>query len=613
MSLSTPRIKGLFLIALVAAACWGASLPAGETVPPSSRALTPDVRARLDKLALQQELENLNEETIDLAGNATAWLISQASLTPRQEADHAGGMHKQLLTQNRALDTPPEAERVWQRLLKQLPSYLKPTEFRFTLTVLDVPRLGAFSWGAGRVYITRPLLERLLENPERGETALAFVLAQQLGHIARDHCRRGWQLVQIQEDLKGNLKLDVDAKLMQRILETSVHASGQLVYFLYTRAQSYEADCFAWQLCRNAGLDLDHALDALRYQAVLNEPRLLSDPNFRPARAAVAPALQYYLSEEPVSLLRLRRLMMERDGLVANEKDCGLFRFDPATAAFSRCAPGSVAEGVAPIIFVHGLRGERGVFLPFLTFLGEQKELMGRPLLVLRHPNNESLARCGLFLTSEMARVVKSPEKAMFICHSAGGLILRYYTEVKKGAFDRAFLLATPHQGSNLMPLKYLVDLAQFAVLLKQGLPDAIAATIPEGRGEITYDLHPDSLFLRHLGQDAKLAARYHVYSGQILDSTQALTLRFAFLAAKTFLKDRVFTRLEMPLLKSQAIALVDGWELPDELLRGDGVVTVRSATLRKAGQTTATACNHLTIVLDEEVMRGVLQGLVGR
>ena len=55
--------------------------------------------------------------------------------------------------------------------------------------------------------------------------------------------------------------------------------------------------------------------------------------------------------------------------------------------------------------------------------------------------------------------------------------------------------------------MKFLIDVCEFAVALRLGLPKAIAATVPEGRGEIGWDILPDSLFLRYLGQDKALAA----------------------------------------------------------------------------------------------------------
>src|SRR5262249_8356299 len=159
----------------------------------------------------------------------------------------------------------------------------------------------------------------------------------------------------------------------------------------------YEADLFAWQLCRNAGIAQEQALDALRCLALQTHPRLKTADDYRPAEKALAPVLLYYLSSQPEPLIRLKRLFMERDGLVADEKTYGLFRYAPAKGEFSRCDARSVSAEEAPFVFIHGLRGGNETFRAFLDFLSEQKELAGRPLLSFRYPNNDSLARSGTF------------------------------------------------------------------------------------------------------------------------------------------------------------------------------------------------------------------------
>jgi Zn-dependent protease with chaperone function len=606
-----PRSAGVLALAVVA---FLAILPLraqGRAEPVLLKSITPALRARIDKTAMGVELEDLGKESVNLAGNATAFLISQTTLTAQEEANLAEQMHQKLLKTKQVVETPKEAERILKLLLAQVPAQEKPKEFTYRLTVLDVPELGVFTFGGGCIYITRPALERLLDGTPRGESALAFVLAQQLGHIGRLHCRRGWQLAQIQEELKQHFKTEVDANVMCRLLETSVQFSGPLTYFLYSRHQSYEADLYAWQLCRNARIDMEEALDALRYGAIMAHPRAATEEDYRPAKDELAPVLRYYLSESPDPLLRLKRMLMERDGLVEDVKEYGLFRYDFKSGAFTRCADQSVAADAAPIVFIHGLRDGNTAFQDFLAFLGKQKETADRPLLVFRYPNNDSLARCGLFLTNEVKRVLAAPEKAAFICHSAGGLVFRFYAEIKKGAFGQAFLLGTPHLGSQLTALKFLIDVTQFAGALRLGLPGAIAATVPEGRGAIGYDLLPDSLFLRYLGYDKALAARYQIFYGQCLDPVKSLSLSVAVRTARTLLKEVVTAHIQSPVLREQANRVIDELQAPQELLNGDGVVTVRSASLKNAGKITKTTLDHLSIKSDEKVMQQILGVLI--
>src|SRR5262249_6478839 len=148
-----------------------------------------------------------------------------------------------------------------------------------------------------------------------------------------------------------------------------------------------------------------------------------------------------------------------------------------------------------------------------------------------------SLAHAGRFLRNEMARVVRAPARASFVCHSAGGLVFRYYAERLGGALDPAPLLGAPHAGSRVQPLEHLADLAEFARDLRFGLPRAITATLTEGDGALTPDVQPDSLFLRHLGHDPKLARRYEVVYGNCLtDARTRWALRVALAVTKVAL-----------------------------------------------------------------------------
>ncbi len=583
--------------------------PAEEGTP-GLQALTPEVRARLDRVAAEQPMENLGQDTVNLAGNATAFLISQTTLPLSEEASLSEAERAKLIARNKILPTPEPVRRAWQKLLEQLPGHLKPAEFNYRLMVLDVPNLGAFTPGGGQVFMTRGLMERLLHDPRRGEPAVALILAQQLGHIGLGHTRRGWQMKRLQEEFQKSSKPEADQKLLALVLETAVQFSGPLTYFLYTRHQCYEADLFAWELCRNSKIDLDAALDALRLLAVTNDPQLLTIKDYRPSREAATQVVPYFLSEEPEPLRRLKRLFQERDGIVENEKDHGLFRYLPDKGEMTRCGNGSIQVDREPIIFLHGLRGDNGTFKDFLDFLAQEKETRDRPLLLFRCPNNDSLARNALFLGRELARVGVAREKTVFICHSAGGLVFRCYAEKHQGRYARAFFLGTPHLGSDMTALKFLLDLTLFAEALKLGLPSAIALTLPEGRGQISYDLTPDSLFLRYLGYDANQAAKYHIFCGQCLDTASSLGLRFALGGIKNLLRDQVFGRFESPWLKESGQRLVNELRYPEEILNGDGVVTLRSASLKGAGTLVKTALDHIALKQDPDVMRQVLEAM---
>jgi hypothetical protein len=209
--------------------------------------------------------------------------------------------------------------------------------------------------------------------------------------------------------------------------------------------------------------------------------------------------------------------------------------------------------------------------------------------------------------------VIAAPDKAVFICHSAGGLVFRFYAEIKKGAFGQAFLLATPNLGSEMTALKALIDLSEFAMALRLGLPAAIAATVPEGRGEIGFDLLPNSLFLRYLGYNRELAGQYHIFYGQCLDTVKGLALQATLSAGRQLVKDLVLKRVELPALRDGASRVLDELKLPAELLNGDGVVTVHSASLKNAGKIRRTTLDHISIKQDEQVIRQIVAVLTGQ
>jgi pimeloyl-ACP methyl ester carboxylesterase len=297
---------------------------------------------------------------------------------------------------------------------------------------------------------------------------------------------------------------------------------------------------------------------------------------------------------------------MERDGLVEGEEH-GLFEHDRACSALKRCGPRSLKRSDRPIVFVHGMGGGKESFAAYLRAFAAAPEARGRRLLAFRYPGNGSLARAARLLDHELRRAGAAPERVAFVCHSAGGLVVRYYAEVLRGGLEQAHLLGVPHRGSNLTGLKFLVDLSDFVGELPGGLGPAVAHAVAEGRGEIAHDLHPDSLFLRHLARGRPAEGRYHVYYGEYLSRRQALALQLAFRAAKRLLRDRWVNGLGSPVLKRQALRWLGELYLPAEVLRGDLIVSTRSAALPGRGPVTKTGLHHQALRTDEALMRRVL------
>jgi Zn-dependent protease with chaperone function/pimeloyl-ACP methyl ester carboxylesterase len=617
--LTMPRSLVLASLLVAAPLLHGDEPPAGSVrrfAPPEEapalKDLTRDARQRADRLALREPLDKPAERAVDLAGNVSAWLIKHLSLTDSEEADAARKVHQELLLEHkrRVKQAPRLARQTFDRLVAELPPHLKPEAFRYSLTVLDLPEVAAFTCGGGCVCVTQGLLDALLSDPERGPAALAFILAHELGHGALGHCRRGYQLQALQQEIKRGINLEISNERLASLLETSLAPAGRLATFLYTREQDYDADRFALHLCRNAGIDPDTALDALRWLVAARHPSVLGNSD---AERKPPSLLAYYLATHPDPRRRLERLLMEQSGEVQDRDGLGLFAFDPKTSRLARCPAGAVPKDKACVIFVHGMHGDDDSFRTFLAFLAEDRRTTGRPLLVFRHPGNGSLVHSGRFLRNEMTRVVARPDRATFICHSAGGLVFRYYAEKLHGDFDRAVLLGTPNAGSLLTPLKFLVDAREFASDLKRGLPAAITSTLSEGDEGLTPDVHPDSLFLRHLGHNAKLARRYHLIYGAFLRRPATTAFQVSFELSKLALKRVIKEKVSSPLLRETGLRLVDELRLTDEVLDGDLIVSAVSARLEGAGKMTATRLHHDALKTDADVMALVAASLFGK
>jgi hypothetical protein len=573
--------------------------------------LTAPLRRHIDRAALSTSLERTPERGLDLGGDLSERILRSMPMTAAEESAAATTAHHALLAQHKGhlLPTPPAAQKLFDLLVATLPASARAEPFHFTLTILDVPEINAFTCGGGRVYLTRSLLAALAPETEAGRAALALVLAQELGHVALGHCRRGYELRQLEQDLKSDLKRRIKIERLRSLLETSLAPAGRMVVFLYTRQQQHRADLFGLHLCRNAGLDLDRCLGGLRWLAAAQHPGLLAGKPVGPS--APSPLLAYYLSTHPDSLRRLKWLLLEQSGIV-EEKEQGLFQYDPRTGRFRRCVAGAVRRGQACVIFVHGLHGNEDSFHDFLDFLARHPRGKGLSLLIFRYPNDGSLARAGRFLRNEMTRVVRSPERASFVCHSAGGLVVRFYAEKLHGGFCRASFLGTPHGGSRMTWVKTMADAAAFADGgWKRGLSQAISATVAEGKGDITPDVEPDSLFLRYLGRDARLARRYQVVYGRYLRPGQAVGLWASFLAGKVALEKAIRDRPAPAWLKERGLRMVRQIRLTDEVLNGDLVVAASSARLESAGKETRVACHHQALKTDPGVRREVTKFLL--
>ncbi len=605
--------KTIFVAVL---AIWTATVAIGRAADdkassPGLAALQPDLRSRLDALALKSPRPGRHAASLDFSGNIVAWLISHTVISPQEEFQAATRNHEALLRQYRAAPTPPIAAQAFEKLLAAMPPHLKPAPFTYRLTVLESEELDAMTVGGGYVYVTRPLVEGLLSDAERGPAALALLLAGELGRIGLEQCRRGYQLALLEEDAKAGRPLPVDEGLLRRAWETGFVREGSCLRFLYLRDEIYEADMFALHLCRNAQFDLDAALDGLRW------PMWLADRDLQPPQPVAEEEgqpekpLEDYLRSPPELAQRLKQLLLERDGRTDDEASFGLFAVDVASGKLTKAEP-QQGQQQASLVFVHGFAGKEASFENFFRSLNDRTEAKTRRVLFFRYPNNGSLSAAGEMLAREMKRVVAAPEQAVFICHSAGGLAFRFYAEKRQGRFDRAIFLGTPHGGTGLTQLKFVVDAGTFFRDLKLGLPDAIQRAINEGTRQVKHDLHPDSLFLRYLGYDETLAPRYEIYCGRVFKALESFGLAAAVDVTRGLLARQAVERIQHPRLKVQLGSLVERLRLPVEIADGDLIVSVESANLPNAADFEITRLNHVQLNSDPDLVDEVLDRVLG-
>src|SRR5262249_5097438 len=103
----------------------------------------------------------------------------------------------------------------------------------------------------------------------------------------------------------------------------SLRGAGNVLEYVYSREEQFQADLFAIHLCRNAGCDLETCLDSLRRKAVGEDAALLAPHPPRQGNPPVEPEVQpraageaLTLANHPTAAQRLRRLRLELDGLI---------------------------------------------------------------------------------------------------------------------------------------------------------------------------------------------------------------------------------------------------------------------------------------------------------
>ena len=425
------------------------------------------------------------------------------------------------------------------------------------------------------------MYDALTNSKDRVEDRLAYVLAHEMGHIIRKHCRRGYQVLKLERLAKLDPLGKIEILKMQKAIRRCIERTGDRLEFLYEPHQEYEADLFAAHLCRNAGFDVQAGWDVLR-QGVLMEEKggdLLRDP----AHALLSNDNTAQKNNRPSAADRLRQLCIDRDGIVRGPK-YGLWEFDAQADQWIKPRPLHVAGTEPVLLLVHGMESSLSrCYIALARALAKEEAFGKSRILGFQYPGDAGLSRAGTFLFHEISRSFDPGTKIDFVCHSAGGLVVRYYAEVLGGPFQRIILQGTPNHGSDLARLRPVVELKQFVKELRDGYSEAIESVILDGQGQIRHDLEPGSLFLKYLNDRHADRSRYVIIRGNRFGSLGGLVFRETVEMAQTMLIRKV-ERSDVPGFVRRrtvrSLRTLKKLKLPEEVLQGDLVVSTESADL---------------------------------
>jgi pimeloyl-ACP methyl ester carboxylesterase len=579
------RVASVFIIAVVTC-----SVSVGTLAADAFRAFGLSERTVIDANALWSSREKFRIAEVEAYHSFFEWLEGRVPIPP--EALQAMTVERRnAACQDHVTSEPIGAVAgIWSDLVKRIPESLTSKDSPFKLTLLGADACPPSSIGCGVVVAGELYCDNLTDFGASGHPSLAFALARAIGHDCLGHSRRSYQaewarsqlgeLRAAGEGFASNEKQSPGAREGRRDGPQSACSQDE----------DAAADLFAIHLCRSAGFDTEGALDLLRSEVVAGHPDFLKSLPRNSERPPIEPEFVEEISAggfatreglSPVN--RLRRLRVELDGL-CNCEQYGLFVLDVDTGNVTHAGDDSLANIPGAIVFIHGMESSLAAYMPLAKQLRTSTEPANHVLLFFQFPNDGSLAHAGAFLSRELSRSGVPKERTDFVCHSAGGLVGRYYTEVLREPFRRLCFQGTPHTGSDLAGLRAILEAKQFLGDVDLGHDKAMQKTILDGRGQISIDLTPGSIFLEHLNDSDRErdAGKYFIQRARKYSRTEAFVRKGAFIA----MKKTAVSGLRSTYPKG-ANAFTDAAadyfnviELPDEVMSGDLCVTLESAAL---------------------------------
>ncbi len=555
------------------------------------------VGEQLDALAAQVPVEEFEKQSISWSGDLTGWLVSHLELSKEEEAKLALDVHQKLLKKNKVEQTPDDVQPVIDQLVKHIPKKLRPLSGTFLVSVFDSPQAEAFTSGAGYLYVTNSWLAQL-GKPDDRAASLAFLIAHEMGHVCRHHARQGYEMLLLSESRDFGMLGKLGGQRFQSAYEKMVRKVGEIVHFAYDDRQDTQADLFAIHLCRNAGWDLEKCLDGLRIQVLESQPEWKKDARDGELSFSKLPDS---LPPETIShLRRLAALRVELDGTFPGDA-FGLYRYNKELAELKQTNGEELTDAQEIIVVVHGMESGLSGFLPLMKELATEDTQT--VFLGYQYPNDASLARSAIRLHHEIERVCPKTANLKFICHSAGGLVTRYYSEIMGGRAEKVVFLGTPHSGSDLVNLRAILELKQVLSGLSLDVPKTLEDAIVDGDGQISFDLEPDSLFLRYLNQQQAPGDRYAIFRGRAISESKAAPLQMGFNTALKIGKLGLLP-LKFSATGKRALARLEKVQIPNEITAGDLAVTLESANLPGAAKITTINCDHSALVSNSEVIQ---------
>ena len=542
-------------------------------------------------------------------GTLAGWGIARTPMKAEKEFTLARVEHEAIRKSLKTSPAPPLADKVLKKLSSSLPG-AAPDEFEYSLTIVETPEFRSWTVGGGFLYLSRPMYEALTNTEGHAEDRLAFVLAHEMGHIVRKHCRVGYQLLKLQDFARRESWKEEELSRLKKSVNSAVEVTGNRLRFLYEPQQEYQADLFAAHLCRNAGFDVEAGWDVLR-QGVLAEEQG-GDLSRDPAHILLSNDNSAEEQNRPSAADRLRQLCFDRDGVVRGSQ-FGLWEFDSQSDQWLKPPALQIAADERAVILVHGMDSQLSkCYLALARELAKERELLGVRILGFQYPGDASLTRVGEFLHRELSRATDGRPKLDFVCHSAGGLVVRYYAEVKGGAFDQILLQGTPNHGSDWARLRSVIEMKQFLKDLRSGYSQAIENAILDGQGQIAHDLQPGSLFLNHLNNRRADRSRYAIFRGRRFGRTRMFVLGQTLVVGKEVLSKEVETAHVPKIVRDRAMQSLDRLDLPEEVRRGDLVVSLESAELEGVREMQTFKLRHGELSRDPETIAATIELLKG-